>query len=118
MSRGQFAVSIDVSPRTYQNYERGEREAPASVMRRVNETYGASLSWLLGGDGADESKRSSIDVQLLERLLAEVDSRLRKSGRKFSTEKKAQVVALLYAHFCDKQSMDAKYLDQMLAITA
>lgn len=118
LSQGQFAERIDVSPRAYQNYERGEREAPASVMRRVSETYGVSLSWLLGADRQERSDHAAVDTQLLERLLAEVDARLTKSGRQLSVEKRSQVVALLYAHFCDKESMDAKYLDQMLAVTA
>lgn len=110
LSQGEFAERIGVSPRAYQNYERGEREAPPSVLRRVCETYGADPAWLLCG--------ADVSPSLLGQIVNEVDIRLKKAGRRLPAATKVHVVTLLYVHFCDKPSVDGGYVDQVLALTA
>lgn len=45
----EFAERMGLSPRAYQNYERGEREVPAVVLKALYEVYGADPLWVLTG---------------------------------------------------------------------
>lgn len=49
MSQGDFAKSLNTSLRAYQNYERGEREAPASLLLHLYEKHRVDPVWLLTG---------------------------------------------------------------------
>jgi len=49
--RAAFARSLNVSPSTYNYYEKG-REPPAALLARAAEITGADLKWLLTGEGA------------------------------------------------------------------
>ena len=48
--RAAFARAIDVSPSTYNYYEKG-RQPPASLLAKAAEVTGADLTWLLTGAG-------------------------------------------------------------------
>jgi len=119
LSQSDFADSLGVSPRAYQNYERGELEIQVIVVRALYETYGADPVWLLVGPG-HEPRRYGADLQvnLLERLIDEVETRLIRSRRKLPTANKARLVALLYTQFRDKPQLDIGYLERALALTA
>jgi phage repressor protein C with HTH and peptisase S24 domain len=51
MSQGDFAESLGLSLRAYQNYERGERPVSKELIRAGMSTYGWSADWLLFGEG-------------------------------------------------------------------
>ena len=48
LSQYAIAKKIGVSPRTYQDYEYGEREPQVAIFRRIADFYGVSLDYLVG----------------------------------------------------------------------
>lgn len=53
LSQVDFAERLGISPRAYQNYERGEREVPAVVLKLLYEVFGVDPLWVLTGPGND-----------------------------------------------------------------
>lgn len=45
----EFAESLGIPPRSYQNYELGIRELPSSVILRLIKEYSIDAQWLLTG---------------------------------------------------------------------
>lgn len=48
LSQNAVAKEIGVSPRTYQDYEYGEREPQVAIFSRIADFYGVSLDYLAG----------------------------------------------------------------------
>ena len=48
LSQNAVAKKIGVSPRTYQDYEYGEREPQVTIFSRIADFYGVSLDYLVG----------------------------------------------------------------------
>lgn len=51
MSQKEFAESIGIGWRTYQNYELGIREASAEAMKKLSERHKMDCHWLVTGEG-------------------------------------------------------------------
>ena len=51
LNQADFAEALDLSPRAYANYERGEREAPVALLRNLLRAYAVDPAWLLDGPG-------------------------------------------------------------------
>ncbi len=49
MTQAQFAQELGLVLKTYQRFERGEREAPRALLIGAAVTSGVSVSWLLTG---------------------------------------------------------------------
>lgn len=47
-SQNALAKEIGVSPRTYQDYEYGEREPQVAIFSRIADFYGVTLDYLAG----------------------------------------------------------------------
>lgn len=47
-SQASVAKEIGVSPRTYQDYEYGEREPQVAIFSRIADFYGVTLDYLAG----------------------------------------------------------------------
>ncbi len=45
----EFALTLELAPRAYGNYERGEREMPSSLLLRIYQLYKVDPVWLLTG---------------------------------------------------------------------
>lgn len=54
LSQKKFAEKLGVSLRAYQNYERGEREVPAALIRALFEAFQIDPVWLLTGIAPNE----------------------------------------------------------------
>lgn len=50
-SQQEFAEQLEVSLRAYRNYERGEREMPASLLMTLYTKYRVDPVWVLTGVG-------------------------------------------------------------------
>lgn len=68
LSQRDFAAKLGVSLRAYQNYERGEREISAGLIRALYETFGIQPVWLLLGGDDPLSGRGEIDPTLAEAI--------------------------------------------------
>ncbi|WP_082837045.1 helix-turn-helix transcriptional regulator [Labrenzia sp. OB1] len=51
LERDVFAKKLGLSANSLARYERGEREPSASVLKAYNSVFGASISWLITGEG-------------------------------------------------------------------
>lgn len=114
----EFAERMGLSPRAYQNYERGEREVPAVVLKALYEVYGADPLWLLTGLNTDLKATTAADLDVLEEVVIALETRLRKTRRALSAEKKARLIKLMFLYFRDKPRVDPEHLSEMLALTA
>lgn len=96
----EMARDLEVSPRTYQNYERGEREIAATVLRTIYRTFHIDPVWVLDGDQTPPVFRDDAkDADLLHVILEEVERKLAEMKKRLAPAKKARLVALLYDHF-------------------
>jgi Predicted transcriptional regulators len=73
LSQARFAASLGVVLRAYGNYERGEREMPASIVKALHEIYAVDPIWLLCGPGFDRVVRR--DGHVPKRTTARKDMR-------------------------------------------
>ena len=92
----EFAERLALSPRAYQNYERGEREMPAAVLKTLYEIYGIDPLWVLTGPGwtpPDGPPPPNLDV--LEAVVIAVEKHLTRSQRKLAPAKKARLISML-----------------------
>lgn len=119
LAQAAFAERLGVSPRAYQNYERGEREVPAALIKALYEIYAIDPIWLLTGPGLKpQDLRAEAHADLLVQIIVEVDARLAKMKRRLPPEKKARLISVLYQHFRAKAAIDSQYLEQALSLTA
>lgn len=58
-----MAAAIDVTDRTYKNYEQEKRDLPATAAITICDAFNVSLEWLLAGRG---KVRNSDDPELAE----------------------------------------------------
>ncbi|MGH8758767.1 MAG: helix-turn-helix domain-containing protein [Burkholderiales bacterium] len=114
----EFAEGMGVSPRAYQNYERGERELPAAVLTALYETYGADPLWVLTGLTSDLPTVTAKDLDILEDVVIALEGRLKKARRSIGPEKKARLIKLMFLYFRDKPGVDEAHVLDMLALTA
>ena len=104
LSQTELAGELGVSPRSYQSYERGERDAPTASLIELCQNFDIDPTWLLLGPVA----KASLNEAILEGVLRAVDEYLQSIQGELPPEKKARLVKLLYMHFRDKQTVDKK----------
>jgi transcriptional regulator with XRE-family HTH domain len=83
LSQAEFAGRLGVSPGAYKNYERGDREIPASVLLALHQEFEVDPLWLITAEDDDSLRprmRPKHDLKLLEGVGMDVegDSRARK----------------------------------------
>ncbi|MGP0009065.1 MAG: helix-turn-helix domain-containing protein [Methylocella sp.] len=61
MNQTNFAKRLGLSLRGYRNYERGDREMPAGVLRRLYLEFKVDLVWMLCG--GEHSKYSNTETK-------------------------------------------------------
>ena len=57
-SQKDFSSKLGIAISTYQHYERGDREAPISLLPKIT-VFGVSLDWLLAGQGSVKAESDS-----------------------------------------------------------
>lgn len=81
LSQRDFAERLGVSVRAYQNYERGEREVSATLIRALYKTFRIEPSWIFEGDNVPDvatkgSGAITIDKDLFLLVLQEIEDYL------------------------------------------
>lgn len=115
-----FAESLGLSPRAYANYERGEREIPAAVVRNLYEVHGTDPLWLLTGPGLDPvyAPERRLNLLLLEELIRIVETSLLRAHKALKPEKKARLIRLGYEHCMKAGKVDTGRIREMLSLAA
>lgn len=119
VSQGVFAESLGLSLRAYANYERGEREMPVALYRALYERYGIDPIWLLEGPGEQPVRAASrlVDMTLAERVIDEVDRRLKTIHKRIRPEARRRILKAAYALSAERGKLvDASELDQLLFV--
>lgn len=115
----EMARAIEVSPRTYQNYERGEREVSATVVRSIYRVFDIDPIWLLSGEsGLQKVRQPELDIELLQVILEEIERKLKVMKKQLTPNKKAQLTALLYDHFQSHPQPDAAFIYRAISLAA
>lgn len=99
LSQSEMAEKIGISLRAYQNYERGEREAPVILVRAFYERFNVSPIWLLTGQGnmlEGNGSNERLDTGLLQQVIEAVENFSANLPRSISIDHKSQLIALLY----------------------
>jgi transcriptional regulator with XRE-family HTH domain len=120
LSQNDFAESLEMSPRAYANYERGEREMPVALFKGLYESYSIDPVWLLTGPGEQPIKVTErrVDGDLLEILIRMIEEWLTKNRRMLKPEKKARLIRLAYEHCSEHGEVDSAHLKDMLSLAA
>jgi transcriptional regulator with XRE-family HTH domain len=117
LSQVDFADRLGISPRAYQNYERGEREMPTTVLTALHAEFGIDPLWILIGPGRDPRKlATSTKPDVLEEVIIGVETHLQRTQKKLSPAKKARLIKVLYLQFRDKK-VDAHQLADTVSLT-
>ncbi|GLK48320.1 hypothetical protein GCM10017620_12930 [Brevundimonas intermedia] len=115
----EMAQALNVAPRTYQNYERGEREIAASSVRDLHRLFDADPVWVLDGqEEAPEFRRNGLDLALMRIAIEEVEAKLAKSRKTLTPTKKADLILLIYRHFAAQGGSDDEFVNQALGLAA
>lgn len=61
-SQKEMAKSLDIATSTYQYYERGERDIPATVLKKITR-FGVTLEWLIFGEETISSQNQQDFIQ-------------------------------------------------------
>lgn len=118
LSQVEFADQLGISPRAYQNYERGEREMPTTVLTALHAEFGIDPLWVLIGPGRDPRKlAASAKPDVLEEVIIGVETHLQRTHKKLSPAKKARLIKVLYLQFRDKK-VDPDQLADTVSLTA
>ena len=103
LSQKDFAESIGISLRAAQNYEQGERKAPAEVLLRLARVHGVDPLWVL--EGPEETPRklntTRIDKDLISKAQLIVTKAVNESGKRVTEEQFAEWVAATYQLLLD-----------------
>ncbi len=120
LSQGEFSATLGLSHRAFANYERGEREAPMAVFRGLYELYGIDPGWLLSGIEGVPVKASTkeIDFALVERIITQIDTKLKERSKKLKPKQRILVLKALYAIAVDQGKTCDADVDRILAVAA
>lgn len=98
-SQAEMAAQVGLPLRSYQNYERGERETPVVLVRALYQLFRISPIWLLTGQGTmlaplEQSPRP--DTALLQQVIEAVEKFSSDLPQQLSIDHKSRLIALLY----------------------
>lgn len=119
LAQNAFAERLGVSPRAYQNWERGEREIQAGLLPALYEEFDIDPLWILTGPGEQPVHRDARpNFDLVEEVVLAVELWLQRRHKMLIPKKKAQLVALLYKHFLNEGKVGEEHLHSMMQLIA
>lgn len=100
LSQSAFAAELNLAYRSYQNYERGDREAPIALIKALFEKFNINPLWLIAGKSTMHieatNREDSIDASLLEKLINSVEEFSTELPKPLRNDHKSMLIALLY----------------------
>lgn len=120
LSQNAFADSLGISPHTYANYERGERELPSALLRMLFETHGIDPVWMLTGPEPDvvHAVERRLNLALLEEVVRMIERSLQRAGKKLAPDKKARLTRLAYERCMRAGKTDTLGIRDLLLLAA
>lgn len=67
LTQKQMSEKLDIHPNTISMYEKGNRNIPSNMVKKISDTFNVSTDYLLRGEKEEEKKQefSSLDESLL-----------------------------------------------------
>lgn len=119
LTQAGMADAAGLGLRTYQNYERGEREVSATAIRSLYRVFGVDPVWLLdGGESDPQDYAAELDLELLKIVHEEVERRLATRSRPLEVARKVELIMLIYRHFVSIRGADPAFLDNAMRLVA
>lgn len=109
----ELGERADISWRTYQAYESGFREIPASALMRLCDHLHWNAAWILTGKGP---LLLHDDRALLRSNILRVEEKLEKLGVSLSNEKKADLICLVIERDRLSEAMPDRELENCIAM--
>ncbi|MBB1059270.1 helix-turn-helix domain-containing protein [Marilutibacter spongiae] len=118
LSQGAFAEAVGVSKRSYVHYERGEREAPAGLIKAIYDQYGIDPVWLMSGDEIEPKVAGSpeIDFALINGVVGALDDELGRLGRQMRPEHRTRVIRALYQVALEQGRISQELVTDVVAL--
>jgi transcriptional regulator with XRE-family HTH domain len=115
----EFAERLGLLPRTYANYERGERPISVDAVKALYEMFSVDPVWLLSGPSNDpRSIKTPTKPDLLVEIIIKVEQHLGRSRLKLPLEKKARLIVLLNQYVQLKGRLEDDHIEHVLSISA
>ena len=119
LNQTQMAEQLDVVLRAYQNYERGEREIPSTLILRLVQRFDADPVWILNGPGLTPQRLSMrTNFDLLEKVVESIESWQVSREVTLEPAKKAKLIRTLFQHFLKQGAIDAEHLSNTMSLVA
>lgn len=98
LTQNELAATVGISARAYANYERAEREIPASVCEALYVRHQLDPLWLLTGPGPRPvyAFERAMDFRLLQSVIEVVDDVLQVREIRPSSSSRAKLIAGAY----------------------
>lgn len=93
LSQREIGPKLNVSWRTYQNYEIGEREVSSSVVSAIYQVFNVDPVWLLLGE---EQKYRQDNDKILIDVVHRIEKNEVQLNLEIEPEKKAQLLLMIY----------------------
>lgn len=122
VSQGEFCKELGISRTSLQNYVRGDRDIPISVLATLLEMYAVDPIWMMYGDESDVGMRHKADILAeIRNIGLALERRAEERGFTLSVEDRWRLVSQIYtAHilqngrFGEKRAADHFLVDSML----
>ena len=119
LPQSEFAQRLGLAPRTYQNYEIGERTISAEAIKALYEMFSVDPVWLLSGPGNDpRSIKTPTKPDLLAEIIIKVEQHLAKNRLKLPLEKKARLIVLLNQYIQLRGRVDDDHIEHVLSVSS
>jgi transcriptional regulator with XRE-family HTH domain len=123
LTQAEFAKSVSIALRAYQNYEWGEREMPVRLLEALATVHNVDPIWFMACDLSPPlslSERHQLDPIYLTRVISRVDATLELHNATPAAEVKAKVIRMIYVHCLHEQhSLDqSPFVEDLLTILA
>ncbi len=97
LSQGEFCKALGISRTSLQNYVRGGRDIPTSILARLLELYSVDPSWMIQGDISETALRNKSEILAQIRAIGlAVENRAAEREIALSPEERWRVTSQLY----------------------
>lgn len=118
LSQADMAGKFGLSVKGYQNYEKGDREIPSSLLVGLHDQLGIDPLWVLMGVDAPELRWTGEKLDLVSDVVLKLETLLADSEYELSPERKAKLVVLLIQFSQNSKQVDEAKIADLLSLTA
>ncbi|MEA3640025.1 MAG: helix-turn-helix transcriptional regulator [Lamprobacter sp.] len=118
MSTLGFAQKCGISESIFRKYLAGTSVPGADKLVEIAQTAQVSLSWLATGEGRRDGVEDKLDLATLCAVIAGVEEGLKEIGGSMASDKKAELIALLYEMQCNGESISEKPMLRLVRLAS